>query len=251
MRLAPWRRRFEPDHLVVVTFGRSGSTLVQGLLNALPGTLVRGENGFFPIELFRARQRAVGFAERHARHGSAKSSSAFFGVRALRAESFARHSRALMHEVLLGARHPREARRLGFKEVLWHEVAPEETEEFFAWLEEVLPGVRYVLNTRDPEAAIGSGFWQRQDRTDAIAAMERVLEIQDFLRRTRPDRVVDTRFEAITSDDATVRDEALRRLAEFVTGRCDEVTLARLRDVLAVGHGPKPFGASRTAEGGE
>jgi len=33
-----------PRYVFVVTYGRSGSTLMQGLLNALPGVLVRGES---------------------------------------------------------------------------------------------------------------------------------------------------------------------------------------------------------------
>jgi hypothetical protein len=33
-----------PDHLFIVTYGRSGSTLLQGILNSTPGVLIRGEN---------------------------------------------------------------------------------------------------------------------------------------------------------------------------------------------------------------
>src|SRR5688572_1085508 len=31
-------------HLFIVTYGRSGSTLLQGVLNSIPGYLIRGEN---------------------------------------------------------------------------------------------------------------------------------------------------------------------------------------------------------------
>ena len=32
------------DHVFVMTYGRSGSTLLMGLLNSIPGYLIRGEN---------------------------------------------------------------------------------------------------------------------------------------------------------------------------------------------------------------
>ena len=36
--------RDDLGYVFVMTYGRSGSTLVQGLLNAIPGYLIRGEN---------------------------------------------------------------------------------------------------------------------------------------------------------------------------------------------------------------
>ena len=46
--LAKRVRKLEPredlGYLFVLTYGRSGSTLLQGILNSIPGYLVRGEN---------------------------------------------------------------------------------------------------------------------------------------------------------------------------------------------------------------
>ena len=244
MRLALRRRRFDPDYLFVVTFGRSGSTLVQGLLNSLPATLVRGENGFFVHDLYRASASAEAFGRAHAKHGSKQVTSAFYGVRRLRREPFVAATRQIAHDVLLGQHGADRVKRLGFKEVLWHRIAPAETEDFFGWFEEVFPGARYVLNTRDVAAASTSGFWQRQQQEEALASIARVIEVQEFLRRTRPDRFVDVRYEALTGD-RSASDAELTRLATFVTGACDPALLETLRGVLAVGHGPNPFGKSR------
>jgi hypothetical protein len=78
-----------------------------------------------------------------------------------------------------------------------------------------------------------------------MAAIQRVIEIQEHLRTTRPDRVHDTRYEIITGDDRAASDGALRDLAEFVVGSCDDALLETLRGTLEVGHGPNPFGKSR------
>jgi hypothetical protein len=250
MRLAPRRRRrFDPAYVFVVTFGRSGSTLVQGLLNAMPGTLVRGENGLFVHDLYRASAAAEAFSAEHTRPRAKHVTSAFYGVRWLRREPFVTATRQIAHEVLLGRKHPERVRRIGFKEVLWHRITPAETEDFFGWFEEVFPGARYVLNTRNAEDASRSGFWRYAEPGEADQAIARVLEVQDHLRSTRPDRVIDTRYEVLTGQDREASDAALIDLATFVTGSCDDALLGRLREVLAIGHGPIPFGKPRRPAG--
>lgn len=233
------------EYVFVVTYGRSGSTLVQGMLNAMPRTLVRGENGLYVQHLFRAWQAADAIREKRKGPPARRTSNAFYGINHLTRARFVRSAHRLVTGGILGPEEPAAYDRLGFKEVLWHQIAPEETEPFFAWLEEVCPGAKYVLNTRDPEQVLGSGFWQRRDSDEAVAAIERVVEIQAHLRETRPDRVHDSRYEVITGDDREASDEALRALATFVTGGCDDTLLETLRGQLEIGHGPNPFGKSR------
>ena len=59
-----------PRFLFVVTYGRSGSTLVQGLLNAMPGVLVRGENNLFVLPLFRSWDALASFQDAAATYAS-------------------------------------------------------------------------------------------------------------------------------------------------------------------------------------
>lgn len=233
------------DYVFVVTYGRSGSTLVQGMLNAMPRTLVRGENGLYVQHLFRAWQAADEIRQKRKGGGAKQPTNAFYGINALTRARFVRSAQRLVVGGMLGPEDEKDFDRLGFKEVEWHHLLPEETEPFFAWLEEVCPGAKYVLNTRDVETVLGSGFWQRRDTDASVAAIERVVEIQEFLRSTRPDRVLDTRYEVITGEDRAASDAALKDLAVFVTGGCDEPLLDALRGCLEVGHGPNPFGKSR------
>lgn len=246
------KRRIRPSaarphrlqYLFVVTYGRSGSTLVQGLLNTMPRVLVRGENGFYPLLVYRACSRAMAFRELHYNHRPRQVSSAFYGVRSVKRHRFVAAMRRLVVDTLLGPVDRAEVDVLGFKEVLWHEVTPEETADFFDFLDEAFPGARYVLNTRTHEDVVVSGFWQKHDADEVFAAITRVEEIQAFLRETRPDRVHDTRYELITSDDDAVSDGELRSFAEFVLGHCDDDLLERLQETRRTGHGPYAFGAS-------
>ena len=246
----PGRRPKEHRYVLVVTYGRSGSTLVQGLLNTLPRTLVRGENGLYLLDLFRARAALVEIRSRHRKHNPRASHSAFYGLHLVRPRSFVTSARTLVTGHLLGDVPARSVDVLGFKEVRWHRVEPAETEAFLDYLDEVFPGCLYVLNRREPERALDSGFWQRADRDEVLAAIERVTEVQDRLRSTRGDRVLDVAYEDVTSPDRAVSDEQLRRLSTFVHGSCDDALLEALRETLATGHGPFPFGRSRSSDGG-
>lgn len=234
-----------PTYLFVVTYGRSGSTLIQGLLNALPGVLVRGENNLFVLPLYRACAEATAFRDKHLAHRPNQPTSAFYGVRSLRRQRFVLATRRLATEVLLGGTPRADVRVLGFKEVLWHRVEPHEREDFFDFMDEAFPGARYVLNQRRHEDVLTSGFWRRRDADEAAEALRSVEEIQAFLRRTRPDRVLDLRYELLTSDDEAVSGAQLRSLATFTVGACSDDDLAALRRTMATGHGPQAFGASK------
>lgn len=232
-------------YVFVVTYGRSGSTLLQGVLNSLPRTVVRGENSLFVVDLFRAQDTAAQFVERHRQHRPRRVQSAFYGLNEVRPEQFIESARALMIGQLLGGRDPGKVGVLGFKEVAWHRIQPEETERFFAYFDQVFPGARYILNQRDHEQVAESGFWRGREDDVVQQALTRVEEIQEFLRETRPDRVLDTRYELLTSTDSEVSDTQLRALAEFVIGRSGEKVLSRLRRTLGVPHGPHPSGANK------
>lgn len=240
------RSRERYSYVFVVTFGRSGSTLVQGLLNTLPRTLVRGENDLYLLHFYRGLAALRAFREEHKAHGSYDDASAFYGLKQIRRSAFMQAMNDVVTTGVLGGVDPDDFDVVGFKEVTWHRIEPEETEDFFAVMDKSFPGVRYVLNTRDPERALASGFWRQEDEAAARRKISRTLDIQQHLRETRADRVIDVSYEALTGDDTAGRDALLARVGEFVTGRpVDESLMADLHRTLARGFGPNPFGASR------
>lgn len=242
--LVPGRIR-QPEYLFVVTYGRSGSTLVQGLLNTLPRTLVRGENNLYILPLFNAWLQVRSFQRQHGREAEKGVRSAFYGLDEIRLDDFVRTTRELVTRQLYGSVRRSSVDVLGFKEVLWHRIPARQTAAFFQFFEQVFPGARYVLNRRDHDDVSQSGFWQSQETAEVRRALTRVESIQDFLRESRRGRTFDTRYEVLTGDDRTAVDRDLRALAEFAVGRCDDEILTELRTTMAVGHGPNPFGRSR------
>jgi hypothetical protein len=243
------RGRRRPEFLFVVTYGRSGSTLVQGLLNSLPGTLVRGENNFYILPMFRSYDL---LATWHRRHGDDKDRGprwAFYGIDEAQPDEFPVFARRFLMKQLLGTKQRKDVRVLGFKEIRWYGIEPKETKRFFEFFEEVFPGARYVLNRRDHEQVSTSGFWQKQESDEVMATLRRIEEIQDYLRETRPERTHLVRYEEVTHDDTEVSNRELRSLAEFVLGVSNDALIAQMRATMAKGHGPRPFGRSRVDQG--
>ena len=242
-RLGP---RPAPSRFVfVVAYGRSGSTLIQGLLNALPRVLVRGENNFYVLSIYHSMVRARRFRRRYHGPGSNDTTSAFYGVNGIHPSDFAELARDLVVQQLVGEKARRHLDVVGFKEVRWYQVTADEEADFFDFMDLAFPGAQYVLNERDHDAVAASGFWKRSEPEELLDAVTRTEAIHEHLRTTRPERVYDTRFEVLTGDDDAAVEKQLRGLAEFVVGTCDDEVLAAMRETLSVGHGPRPFGASR------
>jgi hypothetical protein len=136
--------------VLVLGQGRSGSTLIMRLLNAAPGVRISGENdrAFDGLEAFAERIAAT----RQDRDGSMHSIAwmAPPGIAEL-----AEGLRALV----LGLYNPERSYAVfGFKEIRYGQDYPslERDIEFFRLL---FPNLRVVLNVRDTEACLGSGWW--------------------------------------------------------------------------------------------
>ena len=231
-------------YVFVVSSGRSGSTLVQGLLNALPGVLVRGENGLYLLALFRTQRRLRNYQGSFGGN-SWTPTSAFYGIAEADPDDFVRATRRLMRTQLLARHNPITVRTLGFKEIRWEELRADEWPAFFDFFERIFPNAKYVLNDRNPERVVDSGHWQKVERDKAMRTLLHGRELRAFLRRTRPERTFDLTFEVITGKDRAACDAQLAGLAKFVVGQDDPGIVDDLRAVLSVGHGPFPFGKAR------
>lgn len=163
----------ELGYLFVMTYGRSGSTLVAGLLNAIPGYLVRGEHRDALRPLFEFQRSLLATREEMvARYGVGRLRSRthpFFGIADVHP---ARTTRAVRHLALETVLRPKaDTRVVGFKEIRWY--APD-VEEYVAWLREVFPGARFVVNTRDHAAVLRSGWWAQGDPDEQAARLAQV-----------------------------------------------------------------------------
>ena len=191
---AALRRRLDalagprPDlgYLFVLTYGRSGSTLIQGILNAIPGYLIRGENRQMMRHLYEydrtgmetRRFQRKNMRRRHDEPGSSDPSKAFFGMDGFPHKRSIAGIRRLAVDTIL--RPEPETRVVGFKEIRW---STDDVSEFVAWLREVFPGARFVVNTRNLEDVSKSKWWGRDPQAldHLLLAEKRLLVLLDEL----------------------------------------------------------------------
>lgn len=172
-RLRRLRRGDRDDlgYLFVVTYGRSGSTLVAGLLNTLPGYLIRGENRDALHHLFRFHQTLVTESSRGSKAKLRQRTHPFFGIADFPPEKSLAGIRRLVLDTVL--RPKPDTRVTGFKEIRWYHP---DLEEYVAWLREVFPGARFLVNTRAHADVLRSKWWAEGDveqNAEHLAVIER------------------------------------------------------------------------------
>lgn len=181
-RVRRLRGRDRPDlgYLFIVTYGRSGSTLVNGLLNTIPGYVIRGENRDAVYQLYRFHQTLLIESRRGSRQALRERTNAFFGIGDFPPQQSLDGIRRLVLDTVL--RPPPKTRVTGFKEIRWYQPS---LEGYVEWLREVFPGARFLVNTRNLADVAASKWWgegEPESTTEKLAQMEeRILAIAEGL----------------------------------------------------------------------
>lgn len=235
MRTAPTESM---HYLTVVTYGRTGSTVLQAALNALPGVLVRGEN-YSALRGLNAYVQAV--AETADRHHAGKPTHPWYGSRRLSPSDVVADLRRHVLDTLL--RPSADTTWVGFKEVRYepgHFPTYDDLLNYLLFLDKLFPGICYLLNVRDPGAAARSGWWPGNENALDVLTTTRswlVDATADLERMLGPSRAVLLDYEAWAGDpDALIA--AFDRLG---LPRDDDAVRAAVRQRLEHGpHGPGP-----------
>lgn len=170
-------------YLTVVTYGRTGSTALQSMLNALPGVVVRGEN-YGAVRGLHDYVQAI--AETADRHHAGNPAHPWFGSARLEPDDVVGSLREHLLSTVL--RPPRGTRWTGFKEVRYepgHFPDYDELLQYLLFLDLLLPGIVFLVNVRDPQEVARSGWWP--DHGDAQSVLRTT---QDRLVRAAGDLAV-------------------------------------------------------------
>lgn len=160
-------------YLFIVAYGRSGSTLLQGILNSIPGYDIHGENQAALHELFRYHATLDAARKRNTRPRELSTASSWYGIDRYDAERAVRDMRALVVRTLFRPRP--DTRVVGFKEIRWMH---RDWEDYLDFLTELFPGARFVINTRSHESVARSKWWaEAKDPLAEIKAYEHRLDL--------------------------------------------------------------------------
>jgi hypothetical protein len=205
----------------ILTYGRSGSTLLQGVLNSVPGVLVRGENGGMLTDLWHFQRRGLKHRDRFDAKRLVSPRHPWYGIDAFPVDVSASLLRVLAVETVM--RPSPDTRVCGFKEIDW---PAERLDDYIDFLREVFPGARFIVNTRDLDATAASSWWARRPNSrQELAELEaRYLGVRDRLG----DDAFHVRFDQYVANAA-----ALAPLFEWLGVPVDLDVVTR---VLAIPH---------------
>lgn len=213
--------------LLVVTYGRSGSTLLQGLLNELPNVLLRGENNGAIYNLVnsysllkKAHQKFISIGQ--------LSTDAWFGLSEWDLDNYAADVTAMIERLLFGAQDRNEFECIGFKEIryLYNLDNNRDIYEIFSQLFKPA-GIIFLFRNQDD--VLKSGWWATfsKDKKEIIRSKINSFESDSrAYNEEHPDSSFIIRYE-----DIIARNENLESLFRFLGTELDEdlveIVLAR------------------------
>jgi hypothetical protein len=219
--------------LTVVTYGRTGSTVIQAALNALPGVLVRGEN-YSALRGLNAYVQAI--AETADRHHAGRPTHPWFGSARLDPSAVVADLRR--HVLATVLRPKADTRWIGFKEVRYepgHFGSYDDLLNYLLFLDKLFPGMRFLLNVRDPIDAARSGWWPGNADAEQVLTTTREWLREagvDLERILGPGRAALVDYEAWRSDP----DVLIAAFARLGLPRDDQAVRAAVATQLE--HGP-------------
>jgi len=189
----------------VVTYGRSGSTLLQNLLNAIPGYQIRGENNNALLYLARSRHAMLSHPQLQDLRKTGKPtdpSHPWFGGELVFPEEY---GKALAEVFIKTVLRPDPGVRVsGFKEIRFH-TEPDHFWLYLNFIHETFPNARFVFNTRNHADVARSGWWADRDPASVSATLEKAEALFTAYQRHFPDRCHHVHYDDYVTDHQTLR----------------------------------------------
>lgn len=163
------------SYIFIVTYGRSGSTLLQSLLNSLDGVQIRGENDNALLHLFRAIEsvkRARTFGGDRQR---TEPDEPWYGSAEMRPVGF---RNTLLNSFVRNVLRPDEGKTvLGFKEIRYSPAVLWEAHfvSYMNFLLTTFPDAKIIFNTRNVEDVARSS-WNAEQDPEFVKAQTRACD---------------------------------------------------------------------------
>ncbi len=156
--------------IFVVSYGRSGSTVIQSILQTIPQSHIVGENYMVLEGLFLASKR-IRRARRTWGQKPRPQAHPWYGADQLRPPRFeSRLATVFIEEVI---QPPQGTRWIGFKEIRYPRLEEDFT-EFLAFCRRSFPDAFFVFNSRNGADVAKSKWWARKPRTEVLDLVARM-----------------------------------------------------------------------------
>ncbi len=211
--------------IIIVTYGRSGSTLLQGIVNNIPKCIVRGENYNFIYSLFdgyRKLENAKKMENKHNQNYNTPQHS-WFGADNYDLNLYLKSQKQLIKQLLIA---DSGAEYYGFKEIRYFEVL-NELEEFLSFLELVMEDVAIIFNVRNADDVSNSSWWKKENPDLLIPKLNRA--------NTLFKNIAEKKENAFYFDyDRMIKDSSvIKELYNFLDVKYDR---NQIRELLSIEH---------------
>lgn len=209
--------------VVILTYGRSGSTLIQHLLNTIPGYCIRRENDGVIASLAEAWTTLANsemIKPRIRNQIATGSDNPWFGAERINPQTYGRGlARSFIDAVL---QPPAGTIVTGFKEIRWNP-ANGAFRRSVRFLRECFPNPRFVINTRDHSDVARSGWWQDKPRDTVLTHLAGMETAFSDFAAANPQICHTIRYDDYTRDHGT-----LRGLYDFLGAPWDAAQVERI-----------------------
>jgi hypothetical protein len=212
----------ERSYVFIVSYGRSGSTLLQKVIGSIEGYHVVGENYDTLYSLFLSYESARLAKKRYGK-APLPLDDPWHGASAIDPKSFGKKlARLFVDEIL---KPPASARVIGFKEVRYFN----HTEDFAPFLEFMIKFIhpaKIVFNVRSPYSIARSAWWRDRSFEEVEEIIARYESVVDNFVGSHPEHCIKLSYDAYTRDP-----EVLQRLFDFLGEKFDR---AKVAEIVAV-----------------
>jgi hypothetical protein len=223
--------------VLIVTYGRSGSTLLQGILNSIPGCLIRGENFNFCEGLFLSYKAYLRTQQEHGGDPTTSdASSPWYGALHLDADQYMADMGAMVRAHLTrGVPAGEQPKCMGFKEIRYLSMEMHGEPEAYAanlhayldFLGRLLPGLGIVFLTREHAQVVKSAWWKTRSPEAVLA---KLVQFESAAREYARNRI---NCSFIDYADLVRNDEVLASLFQFLGAPYNQ---AKVAEVLGQRH---------------
>jgi|GEM_PF-337933 len=208
------------NSLLIVTYGRSGSTLLQGVINSIDGMLIRGENENFIEGLYDGYRRLTLAIERRPDlERTVQPSHHWYGAAAIDLDLYISNCEKMVKSVLLAEQYDnRNICCYGFKEIRYFQV--KDFNAYLEFLEKIFPNICFIFNTRNRSDVLQSAWWKNKRQ----ASVNKLLnDIENNFHRYALSHPKHS-FE-ITYEDVISKSSKLKELFSFLGAPYSESTI--------------------------
>ncbi|WP_308909004.1 sulfotransferase [Pseudokordiimonas caeni] len=217
-------RRLWPSEgfVFIVSYGRTGSTLLQTVLQSIPGYFIRGENWNTLYPLFRSHVLAS-----HARiHQGSKEippHGPWYGADQIDLDRYGLALADLFIREILQP--PAGQRVIGFKEIRFGLAQGDEFNHFLDFIARFFKPARFIFNTRNPEEVAVSSWWKDIERSQAL---QKIADVEARFRgyiESHPETCMHVPYESFNGNP-----EGLRPMFNFLGEEFDLSVVERLME---------------------